>query len=357
MAVRPLRRTAPVADVAAVERRSWLSTAAAAVAVSVLGLALAGSNTLPGSAEPLRSTPVARAEPTALRAATPSPSIDPSVLEAFTFGGDGGEPLRKAIVAERAAQRAEELAKNAEAISRAAAQASKRARQDELTADEVATQAKGAELARQALERAAAARAAAVTARAEAEAAARGEAEAAARAEAEAAQGGAGATAQGVEPGPASPPAPAPAPPPLTSGSGGASPVPGAVVGASFVQYGLWSRYHTGVDFRAGYGVAIKSVKSGVVLFAGNSGNWAGNYVAVQHSDGMTTMSSHMSSMAVSAGQSVQAGQVIGYVGQTGRAFGAHLHFELYPAGAKYGDVYRAIDPVPWLRNAGVQTR
>ena len=133
--------------------------------------------------------------------------------------------------------------------------------------------------------------------------------------------------------------------------------MPGAVVGASFGQYGLWSRYHTGVDFRAGYGVAIKSVKSGVVLFSGNSGNWAGNYVAVKHVDGMTTMSSHMSSMTVSAGQSVQAGQVIGYVGQTGRAFGAHLHFELYPAGATYGDVYRAIDPVPWLRNAGVQTR
>jgi murein DD-endopeptidase MepM/ murein hydrolase activator NlpD len=320
-------------------------------------LVLAGSMTLTGNAEPLRRTPVPGAQPTAVRTASPSPSLDPSLTEAFTFGGDGGEPLRKAIVAERAAQRAEELAKNAEAVSRAAVEASRRLRQDELTADEKATQAKGAELARQALERAAAARAAAVTARAEAEAAARGEAAAEqARAQAQAAgQGDDQGTAQNTDP---APPAPgAPAPPPFTSGGGAASPVPGAVVGASFGQYGLWSRYHTGVDFRAGYGVAIKSVKSGVVVFAGNSGNWAGNYVAVKHGDGMTTMSSHMSSMAVSAGQSVQAGQVIGYVGQTGRAFGAHLHFELYPAGARYGDVYRAIDPIPWLRNAGVQTR
>ncbi len=86
------------------------------------------------------------------------------------------------------------------------------------------------------------------------------------------------------------------------------------------------------------------------MLFAGNSGDWAGNHVAIRHGDGKTTMSSHMSSMAVRSGQSVQAGQVIGYVGQTGRAFGAHLHFELYPVGVRYGDVYKAINPQPWLR-------
>jgi murein DD-endopeptidase MepM/ murein hydrolase activator NlpD len=142
------------------------------------------------------------------------------------------------------------------------------------------------------------------------------------------------------------------------AGSSGASvsPVPGAVVGAHFGEYGSWSRYHTGLDFRAAYGTPIRAVKAGVVLYAGNSGDWAGNHVAIKHADGMTTMYSHMSSMAVHAGQNVHAGDVIGRVGETGRAFGAHLHFELYPVGVKYGDVYKAINPQPWLASNGVTT-
>jgi murein DD-endopeptidase MepM/ murein hydrolase activator NlpD len=132
--------------------------------------------------------------------------------------------------------------------------------------------------------------------------------------------------------------------------------VPGAVIGAHFGEYGSWSRYHTGIDFRASHGTPIRAVKAGVVVYAGNSGDWAGTHVAIKHGDGKTTMSSHMSSMAVHAGQTVQAGQIIGRVGETGRAFGAHLHFELYPAGVKYGDVYKAINPQPWLKDNGVTT-
>jgi murein DD-endopeptidase MepM/ murein hydrolase activator NlpD len=75
------------------------------------------------------------------------------------------------------------------------------------------------------------------------------------------------------------------------------------------------------------------------------------------HAGNITTMSSHMSSIAVHAGQSVRAGQVIGRVGHTGRAFGAHLHFEVYPPGVTYGDIYKAINPVGWLRAQGVRTR
>jgi len=142
----------------------------------------------------------------------------------------------------------------------------------------------------------------------------------------------------------------------LPAGTRGVLPIASGVVGSNFGDYGSWSRYHTGLDFRAASGTPIHAVLPGVVVYAGNSADWAGNHVAVRHADGKTTMYSHMSRMAVSTGQTVQEGHVIGYVGQTGRAFGAHLHFELYPAGVRYGDVYKAVDPGPWLRTIGVIT-
>lgn len=315
--------------------RSWLSNAVVALGISTVGLALAGTGALSTSAAPRTpvSSPTASSAVAPVRtvpSATPAPAVDPEILSAYP-GADEVEPsrLREAIVGERAAQRAEELAKSADEVSRTARTATSKARQEQLTADELATQSKGAELSKAALERAVAARLAAAAARAAAEA------------------GQPAVTTPPTDPTTT-----------VVAGSGaGVAPVPGAVVGAGFGEVGLWSRYHTGLDFRAAYGTPIRAVKSGVVLYAGNSGNWAGNHVAIQHADGMTTMSSHMSSMAVTAGQTVTAGQVIGYVGETGRAFGAHLHFELYPAGVKYGDVYKAVNPLPWLRAAGVITR
>jgi murein DD-endopeptidase MepM/ murein hydrolase activator NlpD len=235
------------------------------------------------------------------------------------------------VVKERAAQRAEKLARTAEEVTRSVRDAASDARALDLQAADRAAREQAVKLAWARQQRAIAARVAAESARAAAETAA-----------------SAGAASAGALPVDVSG---------ISSGGATASPVPGAVVGAHFGQYGLWSRYHTGLDFRAAYGTPIRAVKAGVVLYAGNSGDWAGNHVAVRHGDGMTTMSSHMSAMAVQVGQSVQAGQVIGYVGQTGRAFGAHLHFELYPAGVRYGDVYRAINPIPWLRAGGVNTR
>ena len=318
-----LRRPDLRAGARPVERRGWLSHGVAALAVSALGLAVAGSITPTTSAQPLTGAPVpARTAPVAAPTSSASPA---GTFDRTT--GTATEPLREAIVAERAAQRAEELAKHAEAVSRSARTASSQERQRKLDTESQATQAKAAELARAALEQAAAARAAATDARARAEAAAQQQ--------------------------PTAPAAPAPGP----AGGPAVAPVPNAVIGAGFGEYGLWSRWHTGLDFRAAYGVPIRAVKDGTVLYAGNSGDWAGNHVAVRHGDGMTTMSSHMSRMTVTTGQTVRAGQVIGYVGQTGRAFGAHLHFELYPAGVTYGDVYRAVNPVPWLQAAGVTTR
>lgn len=253
--------------------------------------------------------------------------------------------LRDAIVKEQAAQRDELLAKTADEMTRAAEAASSDARQKELTAVGRASREAAARIAAENLRRAVAARVAAAQKRRTVERTPSDE-----RAASTADRGGSDSGSSGGDSGRSS----------GSSGGGGtgaaASPVPGAVIGAHFGEYGSWSRYHTGIDFRAGHGTPIRTVKSGVVLYAGNSGNWAGNHVAIKHADGKTTMYSHMSSMAVRSGEAVQAGQIIGRVGQTGRAFGAHLHFELYPAGVKYGDVYKAINPQPWLKTNGVNT-
>jgi murein DD-endopeptidase MepM/ murein hydrolase activator NlpD len=247
--------------------------------------------------------------------------------------------VRAALVEEAAAQRDELLAKTADEISRAAQSASRDARQKELKHVDRASREAAAQIAAENLRRAVAARVAAANKRQAAENQPNNSGVDSSKSEPgnRGNDGGSGSGSGG-------------------SSGGGVSPVPGAVIGAHFGEYGSWSRYHTGLDFRAAYGTPIRAVKGGVVLYAGNSGDWAGNHVAIKHTDGRTTMYSHMSSMAVRTGQSVSAGQVVGRVGETGRAFGAHLHFELYPAGVKYGDVYKAINPQPWLASIGVTT-
>jgi murein DD-endopeptidase MepM/ murein hydrolase activator NlpD len=300
------------------------------------------------SALPETSTVVAPIEKAADQQSVPKTETFPAFArrETPTDRPARTAALRDAIVKEQAAQRDESLAKTADEVSRAAELASGNARQRELSAVDRASREAGAQIAAENLRRAIAARMAAASRRQAVERAAT-DPEASSKSDqggnggpessAGSDSGGTGGGGGGVS-------------------TGGVSPVPGAVVGAHFGEYGSWSRYHTGLDFRAAYGTPIRAVKSGVVLYAGNSGDWAGNHVAIKHGDGKTTMSSHMSSMAVHAGQTVQAGQVIGRVGETGRAFGAHLHFELYPVGVKYGDVYKAINPQPWLKANGVTT-
>jgi murein DD-endopeptidase MepM/ murein hydrolase activator NlpD len=132
-------------------------------------------------------------------------------------------------------------------------------------------------------------------------------------------------------------------------------PVNGGVIGATFGATGMWARYHTGLDFSGvPYGTPVRAVASGKVVYAGNKGNWAGNHVVIKHSDGNQTLYAHLSSITKHSGNVAQ-GDKIGRVGQSGRAFGSHLHLELYPPGTSPGDVYSAIDPRPWMRRQGVR--
>lgn len=111
-------------------------------------------------------------------------------------------------------------------------------------------------------------------------------------------------------------------------------PLPGARISASFARYIVKSRnrQHHGVDFAAPSGTPVFAASSGVVLSADNSSlsEAFGNAVLIEHGDQLTSLSAHLSRLDVQIGQWVEAGQQIGLVGQTGRATGPHLHFELW---------------------------
>lgn len=87
-------------------------------------------------------------------------------------------------------------------------------------------------------------------------------------------------------------------------------------------------KLHAGCDIGASYGTSIYAAAGGTVILAGWNGGY-GNCVMINHGNGYTTLYAHMSSIAVSSGQSVSMGQTIGYVGSTGNSTGPHLHFEV----------------------------
>ena len=100
------------------------------------------------------------------------------------------------------------------------------------------------------------------------------------------------------------------------------------------------SSFHKGVDFAASTGTPIYAAASGTVVIAGYSGS-AGNWVVISHGGGLTTKYMHMvSTPLVSPGQSVSAGQNIGYVGTTGYSTGPHLHFQVEVGGTAVNPMY-----------------
>ena len=90
--------------------------------------------------------------------------------------------------------------------------------------------------------------------------------------------------------------------------------------------------YHSGTDIAVPEGTPILAAADGTVTVANALDSWGGSYgyyVKLDHGGGLTTLYAHCSSICVTTGQQVKAGEVIAYVGQTGRATGAHLHFEV----------------------------
>jgi murein DD-endopeptidase MepM/ murein hydrolase activator NlpD len=94
-------------------------------------------------------------------------------------------------------------------------------------------------------------------------------------------------------------------------------------------EYGYrWGALHPGIDIAPPYGTPIAAAKSGVVIQAGPYYGY-GNFVMIDHGGGMVTGYGHQSRIAVTQGQTVRQGQIIGYVGSTGDSTGPHLHFEV----------------------------
>ena len=110
------------------------------------------------------------------------------------------------------------------------------------------------------------------------------------------------------------------------------TPVPGAPVTSPFGYrihpiYGT-SRLHTGIDYGANEGVAIRASADGVVVSASWYGGY-GNATIIDHGGGIATLVGHQSAMSVSSGQKVTQGQTVGRVGCTGDCTGPHVHFEV----------------------------
>ena len=104
-------------------------------------------------------------------------------------------------------------------------------------------------------------------------------------------------------------------------------------------------RNHNGVDLAQPTGTPVYATADGIVSKADYWGSY-GNYIQIEHGGEMETRYAHLSGYAVAAGEQVRKGQLIGFVGSTGRSTGPHLHYEVRVAG-------QAVDPTPYM----VETR
>jgi murein DD-endopeptidase MepM/ murein hydrolase activator NlpD len=106
--------------------------------------------------------------------------------------------------------------------------------------------------------------------------------------------------------------------------------------------FGGGSKFHYGVDIAGSYGTPVYATADGQITYNGYRGGY-GNLIIIRHGYGFHTYYAHLSGFAVSPGQWVKRGKVIGYMGRTGRATGTHLHYEVHVNGV-------AVNPSRYMR-------
>jgi len=100
------------------------------------------------------------------------------------------------------------------------------------------------------------------------------------------------------------------------------------------------TKFHAGLDFAAPQGTPIYATANGTVITAGNTGNGYGNHVVINHGYGYETLYGHMFRVKARVGQKVKRGEIIGYVGSTGKSTGPHCHYEVHRNGDPVDPVY-----------------
>ncbi|HTI91510.1 MAG TPA: M23 family metallopeptidase [Puia sp.] len=104
------------------------------------------------------------------------------------------------------------------------------------------------------------------------------------------------------------------------------------------------TKFHAGLDFAAPQGTPIYATANGTVEVAGNTGNGYGNHVVINHGYGYGTLYGHMFRVKVKPGEKIKRGEIIGWVGSTGKSTGPHCHYEVH----RNGD---PVDPVFYFYN------
>ena len=124
----------------------------------------------------------------------------------------------------------------------------------------------------------------------------------------------------------------------------------GFTTGMRYVQAFNVATEHRAIDYAAPLGTPIRSVGDGTVSFAGWDGPY-GNKISIRHNGTYSTNYAHLSKIAVSRGQKLKQGDIIGYVGSTGFSTGPHLHYEMVKNGVKINPLLEVLPPGEPLRS------